>query len=363
MLDVLHIFMQDEYKFANSLIYMLNEEPCFKSTKQMFIVQTDRAYQNIVRYSNVVLDKRDLKYVLKEYGDKTKWIIIHSLNYNPVRLILAYKKKYARKTIWRTWGHDVFIPVYRNKEFLKNTIKRIIHTLYVHKVRQFRCIGVGNACDEVRCQDVFGQINTVTLNYSHMKGRGVLLKQCYEDKIKHPNSTVKIMVGHSGFPSDRQIELLEQLTKYADDDFIISLVLSYGHSDYIQEVKDFAYTHFKGKVEILDKVIPYEEYLRYLSTVDIALMDQLHSAALGNISVLLFYGTKMYLNRDGVMAKAFQREGVPFYYSYDIGRVDFERFANIDDNISSERYSSLAMSEDDALPVKRWDLFIKKLLE
>ena len=37
MIDILHIFMQDEYKFAKSLISMITDEKCFEKQQHLFI--------------------------------------------------------------------------------------------------------------------------------------------------------------------------------------------------------------------------------------------------------------------------------------------------------------------------------------
>ena len=68
----------------------------------------------------------------------------------------------------------------------------------------------------------------------------------------------------------------------------------------------------------------------------------------------LFICSKIFLNRNGVMQKAFVQENIPFCYSDDIGKMSFDEFIAPVKDIEKERCSSLAAKTDDTLPVKLW---------
>lgn len=351
-----HLLLQDEFKFASSMIKMLNSFDELEAGQHRFITRFPRVYNQISKFQNTSLDEHEVGYLLFKYGFDTEWIFVHSLNYSPVKVAFLFPAIIAKKTIWRTWGHDVFFPSFREGDTLKNILKKIVLYKYIGRIRQFRYIGIANSCDSVRMNELFGSVPMIRLPYSYLPGRGKMLLDAYNQSTNEKQifgRPIKVMVGHSGFPSDHQLEILDMLKPYADENMIVSLVLSYGHEEYIASVKSKAISLFGEKIEILDKMIPYEEYLKYLSSVDVAIMDQLHSAALGNVAPLLFFGKKIYLNREGVMYKGFQMENVPFSFTDQIGKIPFDEFCSPVDE-KNERFSSLASSTDDNLPIELW---------
>lgn len=314
-----HFLLHDEYKFALRLIKIISENDILETDNHLFITRFPKTYNQISKFKNTILDQHDFHYLLLKYGINTDFIFVHALNYNVINIIFRYPKKFALKTIWRTWGHDVFYPKSFIQEPLKFIFKFILFNLYIRKIQQFRLIGIANVCDEIICKKYFKNVKTLILPYRNLGMEGIF-KYAYEYGRNIKKSKYRIMVGHSGYPSDNHLINLKRLYKYFDKQLIISLVLSYGEKDYIESVKEKANELFGDKVEIIQNMMSYEEYIKYLSTVDVAIMDQLFSSALGNISILLYMGKKIYLNRNGIIQKGFSNENVPFIFTDQIGK-------------------------------------------
>lgn len=140
------------------------------------------------------------------------------------------------------------------------------------------------------------------------------------------NKSTRIMVGHCGAEADRHLEIFEKLKKYKDENIIISLILSYGNKDYIKKVKSKAVEIFNDKVEFINNYMEYDDFAKYISTVDVAILDQIYSNALGNLSLLIFFQKKVYINRNGNIAESFCNSGIKANYTDDIYKLSFEEF-------------------------------------
>lgn len=357
----LHLLLQNEYKFVSSMIQLLTSHDSLRPDEHLFITRFPRVYEQISEFPNTKLDENGFRSLLSIYGGDADWIFVHALNFSPCRVAFDYPQKYAKKTIWRTWGHDVYMPSLTGGNTLKLLARKVVFRAYVQKIRHFRMIGIANACDQVMCEKMFGSVSTGLIPYTWIPGRGKMLESALEYGTKQIKHDTRVMVGHSGYTSDNQLEVLGRLSVYAKQPMIVSLMLPYGDADYIERVKTEARRLFGEKVEVFDHMRPYDEYLKFLSTVDIAIMDQLHSAALGTISPLLYLGKKIFLNRRGIIKEGFLRENVPFEYTDQIGVMPFSEFCSPICDADRERFSALAANTDDDFPAKMWEHLLSEL--
>ena len=123
------------------------------------------------------------------------------------------------------------------------------------------------------------------------------------------------------------IRVLENLSKFKDENIRIILPLSYGGTkEYADEVVDYAEREFPGKVIALRKFMPKEEYFKLIEKVEIAIFDTDRQCALGNIERFIFRNVKVYLSENGVMYKYFFDLGVPVQKCESINKLSFEEF-------------------------------------
>ena len=135
------------------------------------------------------------------------------------------------------------------------------------------------------------------------------------------------MIGHCAYQFLRHIEIMDLLKKYKDENLLISLVLSYGDMEYARKVEEYAIQTFgNDKVEIIRKLMSPMEYIEYLNTVDICILDYKHQAALGNFWRLLYLEKKIFLNKDGILKLFANFEGAETYCVENIKNMNFEQF-------------------------------------
>jgi len=168
------------------------------------------------------------------------------------------------------------------------------------------------------------------------------------------------MVGHSAHQYLHHKEMLDKLSAYKNENILVSLVLVYGNQVYAKKVVEYAKKIFGEKVEILRNRMDFKDYLRYLSTVDIAVFDQIHQSGLGNLHYLLYMEKKIYLNKDGFLKQAFLLEGIYFNTTNKLGLEPFEEF--VKGNFCKERGKQYAtFLSDNQNRVDMWKSTLKSL--
>lgn len=340
----LHILWFDDVKFYSNLVTMFNSELMyFDPSEHLFITPFEQVYAILKQYKNVQLVNG--KHMLSKYGPHAEWIFLHPLSLKR-RQVIFIKSNIAKKIIWRTWGHDIRPIKLTKSNPILNLMNILIDHLYKRKVKQFKAIGVANDIDKVNVKNRFGkEIETLILSYGYRKN---IYEQLVKIKLstQKTTNTLKIMVGHNGNIADRHIQVLEKLKKFKNEDILITLPLSYGDSLYISKIKNYALKTFgEKKVEFIEEFIPFEDFAKYISTIDIAVIDNYFSNGLGNLSLLIFFETKIFLNRYGNIGQSFKENGIVSNYTDEICKMNFSDFCTPQFDPKEEiyiRYSSVA---------------------
>ena len=105
------------------------------------------------------------------------------------------------------------------------------------------------------------------------------------------------------------------------------MIVSYGYPEYIKEIKSYGKMLYGEKITFLDEMLPYNQYVELMNDMDVAFFDAKISYALGNISILTKLKKKIFLNKDGVIRRAFDLDGLPYMCTSDLKNISFEEFA------------------------------------
>ena len=91
----------------------------------------------------------------------------------------------------------------------------------------------------------------------------------------------------------------------------------------------------------------YEQYVKYLSTVDVCLLDYKHQAALSNIYMLLYMKKKIFLNKEGIIKLFTILENIETYNIDDIHNMNFEEFSKeIDNYQNGKQFAEFHINEE-----------------
>ena len=122
--------------------------------------------------------------------------------------------------------------------------------------------------------------------------------------VSNPNPNLNqdglnILLGNSADPSNNHIEALERLLPYKDRNIKIYAPLSYGDQDHAKEVISQGQEWFGEKFVPMTDFMPFEQYLEFLKSLDIAIFNHQRQQAMGNTITLLGMGKTVFMRGGG----------------------------------------------------------------
>ena len=350
--------MFDTVQFNLNIVEMYNNvDNNFNINEVLFITPHKKVYQAISKYNNVVyypIKKNRFARIINEYAPKGEWLFIHSLPF--WNETLKIRRKYWKKIIWRTWGGEFSYLRTKPDQPVKNLIKSIIHFLIKYEVRRFRAVGVNNAVDELDIHERFGDVSTLIMPYpnktSTINNEAKKIPQCDAD-------TLNVMIGHSCFLSDNHISVMHRFEKFKDENIRLYIIASYGNAEYIKQIKKYTENNWQDKVVFVDDFMPYINYVAFIKSMDILVLDAVKSYALGNVEIFLSEKKKIILNELGVLHRAFEKENIPHLCTNDLQAISFEDLKKPLDFPVNARYSLEASSYEE--DVEKWHNIHKTL--
>lgn len=121
---------------------------------------------------------------------------------------------------------------------------------------------------------------------------------------------LRILVGSSTDPTNNQEEIFKKIAGYAADIETVYCPLSYGmYNDYKRNVIREGREIFGEKFVVMDKFMPFAEYRKFLSTIDIAIFDHNRQEAMGVTLTLLGLGKIVYMNPNTTSYESLTRRG------------------------------------------------------
>ena len=354
----IHFFWQPDSKnkFNPRIVKMVNDlENGFSPEEHLFITPFRTVYEALSSYPNVILYETKNPYSAKmvnyfaPYGD---WLFLHSIP--DIRKAVWIRKKYQKKIIWRTWGHDAPLFDAEKGSLIKKIVKRVFNFLKIREVRRFYAVGVSsNYIDELDIKRIYGNVKIVPIPYVEK------VKKKQKSLFSEKHECFNIMVGHSGHELDNHISILEKLKRFKNENVCIYLIFSYGYSVYMKKVVDYVNLNWSQKVKIITEFMPLAEYEDFCSKMDVAFFDGVHSYAIGNVSTLFSMRKKLFLNRDGLWHKAFTDKGAPHLCTDELDTMSFEQLKE-PLIFKKERYEGL-----DRIPfeehINNWKKMLKEL--
>lgn len=316
-------------KFYPGLLQLINSGvDGIDPDDHLFITTLEDVYNAFRSYDNVEFfpSKRARSNNVVWYSlTRGYWVILHGIE---ARLLLV-KPGDLKRMIWRTWGADAHV-LFSEKDapLFKRIIKKLAFPLfmYLHKkaIRGLYAVGIANIVDQIDIETTFGVHRFYYLSYAALSKNSLYEQyESIKQKVRVTGDPLNVLIGHSGFWEDNHIAILQEFEKCKLPNTKFHLVLSYGKPSYIEKIKEFVSNNRTLDIEVHENFMPLNEYIIFLNEMDAAVMDGLTSYALGNINALLHYKKTIILNRHGVIAKAFDAEGIPYICSDDIASLTY----------------------------------------
>lgn len=280
-------------------------------------------------------------------------IIAHALHRPTLNLLLFYPKL-LKKTFWIVWGEELNIRYTKitTNSFVKEYLRKICYSIYDYINKKIMSKIKYVALQKTEYQQLKKYYNPDAIR--------IILKSYYPYHYKQiinrdiNDNTTNILLGHSGWRGYGHLEALDILSKYKEEKIQIYIPLSYGETDYINEVVQKATLLFGNKIKILSKFMNPDDYNQLLSEMDIAIFNEPVQTGMGNIHALLGFGKKIYLNDSGQNKVIYDDYGFITEVISSIESRNFSEFIYNDVNVSNHNISICKNKLDDNLVIEQW---------
>ncbi|AUR53023.1 TDP-N-acetylfucosamine:lipid II N-acetylfucosaminyltransferase [Aquella oligotrophica] len=229
--------------------------------------------------------------------NKATKIILHGFFYNRfITRLLTISPWNIKKCYWVIWGADLYDDTnqvsytktlkYRQFFFFKKLILKNI-PYYVTNTEN----------------DYFLAKNFYNSDAQHIKCimyTSNLYKDVKIPKVNAKTGTTKILLGNSASLANNHIETIDRLKPFVNNNILIYCPLSYGCQQNAKKVIGYGREIFKDKFVPMIDLLEENEYYKFLTTIDIAIFNHHRQEALANIINLLYFGKKVYINKNTI---------------------------------------------------------------
>ena len=281
-------------------------------------------------YGNINTLKIDLSNIKK--------IIIYGM-FSP-RLVqyLYNNRKLLPQTYWAIMGGDLYsAPNDEVNNFVRQNLKAIITTF--DKDEYIKRFGAKKSFDIV--------YNNPLTKY---------IRQPVPHKISAP---YKIMVNNS--TDLTTLEMLDILSKFKDENIIVITNVSYetyGQQNVKQQILKKGKEIFGKKFKPVLKWQSPQQYVKFLSSIDIYISNQNRQQGVGNMSALMLLGKKVFIKSDISSYSGFINLGIKVFDTNKIKKLSFEKFVHLSQRDTEKNIAVLTKRLSLDYQIKLWEKVI-----
>jgi len=278
-------------KFTNPYIEFINEN--FIEGEHLFLILGTGTGSKILSGDNIIELKNDLKSVSKIITsmNKINKIFLHGLFHPQLVFLLFLQPWLLKKCNWIVWGGDLYLFCSQRR-----TIKAQLY----ESIRRIVIKNLGGLITHVRgdydlAKSWYGTRGKYYYSFMYPSN---LYNEYDLSKIESNKDKTFILIGNSADPSNNHIDIFEKLLEYNDKTFEVICPLSYGDSSYATNVIKKGEALFDKNFTPITEYLTFEEYLRLVAKIDVAIFNHNRQQAVGNIITLLSLGKKVYIRDD-----------------------------------------------------------------
>lgn len=342
-MKILHVLPISGYLITKHYIRFIKEN--FGLEKNSFAV-IGRPRDN--SENAIPMNNADIKYFdsyiknyfkIMSYFLKFDKVLFHSLSIRTIeKIFFLLNPLIMKRLVWIAWGYDLY-HWKKNRTNMPCKVANIIDLFFRKKINNF----VGIFPPDVDYFKKTFNSNAQTFYASYVGG---LYNPIYtkdldltslEEKKNH-NSCINIQIGHSSTQVLNHIEVLEDLYKFRDENIRIYIPLSYGDEEYGDQVEKKAKLLFGDKAVCFREMMSNEDYMKFLSTIDIAIFNTFRQIGLGNIHPLLYMEKKIFMPAGSVMYDYYRSLGINICDYKQIKQLDFRSFTEPIDMTKAKQF-------------------------
>lgn len=366
-MKLLHIMPDDKFWQIPILIFDLTKIAC----EYICFVNDNFVSYNYIKERYVPMKKIELKKYLSECDADV--VLFHSMPPWIYDVVLSVPQN--KKVVWLSWGFDIyysykfFSPIISIDLYKRYTSRNISHVGIMRKVKrklkkiifQSRTKEEQRKADVIQ-SDVLSRVDycstVLPIEYELLKEKTGFSAQYFpfqyssrhrgqQGQIIDVNAT-SILVGNSCDPSNNHYDIIRTLVKRNIHNQLY-LSLAYGNEEYRDRLCQYLDNHDVCYVA-QKEMIKFEDYCEELRKCSVAVFGHMRQQAMGNISICLRQGCKVFLYKDSIAYRYLKSIGC-FIYS-------------IEDDLYPEVINQRMSTEEIAVNCRSLDLYsIENVLE
>lgn len=292
---ILHIALLD--KFIPPFIKLVGDE--FKNEDHQFWLVGSVEEYPIERSGNIyvcgenVLDKVKGFLKLLFQLHTARKVILHGLFDSRVVKLLTLFPWLLPKCYWVIWGGDLYH--YKTpKVNWRAQIGEMLRGFVIRRMGHLVTYIEGDVELARQWYGAKGKHHECLMYLSNIIDPAMMV----EPEEQRHDSSLNILVGNSAAPSNNHLEALARLLPYKDDDIKIFVPLSYGDQSHAEKVIEQGKARFGDKLVPMTEFMPFDKYVEFLKSIDIAIFNHRRQQAMGNTISLLGMGKKVFMRSD-----------------------------------------------------------------
>lgn len=322
--NALYGYIHENFPEYNTIFYSIDRKDEMVLNPE---IRKIKSYTEFLFNNNIRKDIRDCELIIISG--------VFTLQY----IFSTLFRKYLYKTVLQFWGGDFY--QFRNRN-VKNGIKRIFYDICISGSKS---IVTMISTEKNEFISIFPCASKKNFYHAPVPGKtdpqNVVLR---ERAISEFDDSVDIVIGNSATESNQHREIFEMFRNKDLQDVKIICPLSYGNSDYRDEVITLG-TEIFGKSFIpIKDFMTLTEYKELLLRCRVGIYNTNRQQGLGNISILTNLGKKIYMRKDNPMWSYYKNLGYRVFDCSEIANESIEEIlhwsmdeANINFNAIKKR--------------------------
>lgn len=183
--------------------------------------------------------------------------------------------------------------------------------------------------------------NFIDWNYGSLEDSFVM-ESCHLDD-EYDKKGINILIGNSSFFINNHIEAFNKVEILDFKNSKIFCPLSYGNFENIELVTKYGNEKFGKNFHPFYSFINANEYKEVIKSCSVVVMNHLNQQALGNIVIAMWFGAKIFLNKQNLIYKFFKQEEA-FIFSID----------ELDDKVNLKKLNKDEIAINRKILLKHW---------